>query len=247
MPERGQTLLNRCGLHPFSVPMLCILDQLIQAHCDHAQNDDAGDDEMKLKNLAAIDNQITKSPPGSQKFPYDDTDKSQADVDLHGAQNRGNGIRQYDFEKYIFFGSAQCIDQCHLLFIHLMKSCIEADNTAKEGYGNAGYDDSTHACAQPDNKERRQSGFGQAVENHQIGLHDFRQAFGIPQESGGKQADDNDQEKAGKGFEQGDADVLKNGIIGQHGQKAGEDSGRTAEKEAVDHVQIRTQFPDSQK
>ena len=124
MPERGQTLLNRCGLHPFSVPMLCILDQLIQAHCDHAQNDDAGDDEMKLKNLAAIDNQVAKPLSSGEKLPDNHADKSQADIDLGQGDESRNVSGKHHFCKRLQLCAAQGFYQFQPFGISLCKGLV---------------------------------------------------------------------------------------------------------------------------
>ena len=53
-----------------------------------------------------------------------------------------------------------------------MKMCIRDRNTAEDGDGYAGYNNSFLAGTQPDNKKWSKCGFWQAVQNHQVGLQD---------------------------------------------------------------------------
>ena len=83
------------------------LNHLIQPHGDCAENQDGGDHHIQLEHLAPIDDQIPKPPSGGQEFPDDHAHQRKADVDLHGAQDDGDGAGQDDLEQGISAASAR--------------------------------------------------------------------------------------------------------------------------------------------
>jgi len=227
--------------------VLRILNELVEPHGDEAENDDARYDEMELEYLASVYNQIAETVAGGEKFPDDDAYERQADIDLHRAQYGGDGAGEYDLEKDVPFRASEGVDQSDLFLVYLMESGVETDNAAEDRYGNAGYDDRIHAGAQPYDEKGRQGGLGQAVQNYQIGLHNFRKAFGIPEQRGAQEPEQDDEQKAGYCFKQRNSDMPEDGMIHYHGDKAGNDAARAAEKETVDHVQIGAELPQAQK
>ena len=104
--------------------VLNALYSLVKAHGNDTQNQDAGDDQIQLEHLAAIDNQIAQPPPGGQEFPDDDTYQSQADIDLGGAEHNGDGAGQDHFAESIPLVASQSVDQRDFLAFHLYKSLI---------------------------------------------------------------------------------------------------------------------------
>ncbi len=59
------------------------MNHLVKPHSDDAEDKDGCDDHVKLEYLRPINNQISKSPAGGEKFPDDDAYKGEADVDFH--------------------------------------------------------------------------------------------------------------------------------------------------------------------
>lgn len=82
-PQAG--ILHRRILQPFPVPVLRVLDELVKSHGDHAQYDDACDDKMELEYLTAVNDQITESSAGGEKFSDDNAYESQTDIYFHCA------------------------------------------------------------------------------------------------------------------------------------------------------------------
>ena len=70
---------------PLLIPMLRPLHDLVQSHGDGAQDQNGGDQDGQLKNLAAVNDEVAQSPPGRQEFADDDAHQRQTDVDLHAA------------------------------------------------------------------------------------------------------------------------------------------------------------------
>ena len=135
--------------------MLGALDQLIEDHGDGAEDDDGGDHHVELEYLGAVDDQIAKPPSCSQKFPDDDTYKSQADIDLHTAQDKRNGAWQDHLKESVPAAAAQRVDQFAHLGIHLAEACEQADDGTEDSYGEACHNDGVCSGAQPYDEQRR--------------------------------------------------------------------------------------------
>ena len=61
------------------------LNGFVKGKSNQAENQDGGDNHVKLEYLRAIDNQVAKSPSGSQKFTDDNAYQRQTDIDFCGA------------------------------------------------------------------------------------------------------------------------------------------------------------------
>ena len=62
----------------------------IENHGDDAQENDRQDHPVKFEDLTAVDNEKSKSLPGSNEFTDDHTNQTEPDIDFHGADDRRN-------------------------------------------------------------------------------------------------------------------------------------------------------------
>ena len=226
--------------------VLYTLDAFVKTHGDDTQDQDAGDHQIELEYLAAVDNQVSKTLPGSQKFSDDDAHQCQADIDFRSAEHDGDGAGQDYFAEGIALTAPQSVDLGGRRSIHLLKAGVEADNGTEQGNGDSRHHNGGAARAQPHDEERSQGGFGQTVQNHQVRFGDFGQLLGIPQQRGGKQADQEHQQETDDGFQQGNAHMHKQGAVQYHPPKAFGHQAGAGEKEAVDPVQPGADFPQGQ-
>ena len=68
------------------------IDQSIQSHCHNTEQNNRHEKPIHLKYLTGIDDQISKSAFGSEKFSDNDSHKTKSDIDFHIALYYGNGI-----------------------------------------------------------------------------------------------------------------------------------------------------------
>ena len=69
----------------FLVVVLRTLDQFVKHHGDGAEDDDGSNHHVELEDLRTVDNQISESPSGGQKFTDDNAHQRKAEIDLHAA------------------------------------------------------------------------------------------------------------------------------------------------------------------
>lgn len=140
--------------------MLNTLNPLVKTHGNHAQDQDAGDYQVKLEYLAAINNQVTQAPSGSQKFPDDDSHQCQTDIDLGGTEHNGDGARQDYLAKSVSLMAPKGVDQSDLLTIYLLETSVKADDGAEQSHGYSGYHDGGAAGSQPHDERGAKADFG---------------------------------------------------------------------------------------
>ena len=78
---------------------------LIEAECHYAQYQDGRDHHIQLKGLAAVNDQVSESSSGGKKFSDNHTYQCQTDIYLGSTEDYRNGIRKYNFEKGVSFGT----------------------------------------------------------------------------------------------------------------------------------------------
>ena len=86
---------------------------------------------VELQYLASIDDKITQSRFGSEKFADNNTNKTEADVDLHIADDIWDTSRNDDFLQDIFFIAAKGANKQEFIRIHLIKMRGQVNNSAK--------------------------------------------------------------------------------------------------------------------
>lgn len=142
--------------------------------------------------------------------------------------------------------SVQGVDEHDLIRIHFGKFGIEVQDASKDRNRHSGYNDRCAVRSEPDNEQRGEGGFRQAVENHQIGFQDFRQLPEEPEKDGDKEAEEDHQNKTDQGFIKGSSDVPEDTAVCRHFPETQDDPGRTAENERVDQSCICGKFPEKQ-
>ena len=72
----------------FPYPFFNKIQDSIQHHSDYAQDYNGHQNPGELESLAAVDDQISESLFGGEKFTDDDADQAETDVDLHVGENQ---------------------------------------------------------------------------------------------------------------------------------------------------------------
>ena len=111
------------------------IDQSIQSHCHNTEQNNRHEKPIHLKYLTGIDDQISKSAFGSEKFSDNDSHKTKSDIDFHIAYDCRNRGRQYNFCKRMPAVSVQCIYQFDLFLIDIDKGGIQIQDTSEDGDG----------------------------------------------------------------------------------------------------------------
>ena len=114
------------------------IDQSIQSHCHNTEQNNRHEKPIHLKYLTGIDDQISKSAFGSEKFSDNDSHKTKSDIDFHIAYDCRNRGRQYNFCKRMPAVSVQCIYQFDLFLIDIDKGGIQIQDTSEDGDGHSG-------------------------------------------------------------------------------------------------------------
>ena len=76
---------------------------------------------IHFKDLAGIDDQISQSVSGSQKFADDHAHQAEADVDLHIAENGRYAAGKHNLCKRMEAAAAQGVDQLDLSRVTVVK------------------------------------------------------------------------------------------------------------------------------
>ena len=114
------------------------IDQSIQSHCHNTEQNNRHEKPIHLKYLTGIDDQISKSAFGSEKFSDNDSHKTKSDIVFHIAYDCRNRGRQYNFCKRMPAVSVQCIYQFDLFLIDIDKGGIQIQDTSEDGDGHSG-------------------------------------------------------------------------------------------------------------
>ena len=104
------------------------IDQSIQSHCHNTEQNNRHEKPIHLKYLTGIDDQISKSAFGSEKFSDNDSHKTKSDIDLCITYYDFFRAGKYQLSKDIFFGAAKCLYEYNLFFICFKKTCIYVDD-----------------------------------------------------------------------------------------------------------------------
>ena len=107
-----------------SAPMLKQIDERIEKCCHETEKKDTHKKPIHLKDLARVDDQISKPFSGSQKFTDDHAYEAESDVDFHVTDDCRKRKRKYDFQKRVPPISTQCIDEFQFSWIDGHKTCV---------------------------------------------------------------------------------------------------------------------------
>lgn len=103
--------------------------------------------------------------------------------------------------------SVECVDEFDLLFVNRGKTGVQVHDASEHGNRHTGYDDCCRGGPQPYDQKRRQRGFRQAVQYHQIGLQYFGKPPAAPEEDGNQDTGDCHKQETYDRLIQCDADM----------------------------------------
>lgn len=115
------------------------------------------------KYLASVNNQVPKSCSCCQKFSDDDSDQTQADIDLHNTQDIFQAGRDDHQPETVHPVSAKCLDQLQFIRFNGNEPGVDVQDTAEDRHGDGTYNNCFIVSTQPDDQDRSQSGFRKAV------------------------------------------------------------------------------------
>lgn len=144
-------------------------------------------------------------------------------------------------------GSVQGVDELDLLLIHSDETGIQVHDAAEDRYRHAGDDDGRRGSAEPHDEQRRESGFGQTVQDDKVGLQYLRQFSAAPQKDSDENAEQRDQQKTDDGLVQCDADMQEDRAVPHHLPETQGDPRRAAEDKGIDDPCIGAELPQDQK
>ena len=232
---------------PAQIPFFNQSDQCVQQHGDHAEDTDTHQQPVELEDLASINDHIAKPFPAADKFSDDHTHQAEPDIDFHGADDRRNTAWNDHFGERMKPVSVKCIDEHDLIGIYFGKFVVKVQDTSEDRNRHSGYNDRCAVCTEPDDEQRGEGRFWQAVQDHQIRLQDFRKLPEEPEKDGDKKAEEDHQDKTDQGFVKGYSNMTENTAVTGHFQKTQGNPGRAAENERVDQPCICCKFPKEEK
>lgn len=134
-------------------------DQPVKAHGKDTEDDNTHYDNVHFEDLASINNQISESFVGSQKFPDNDAHQTETNVDLHVVDDQRDRAWDENFNQNIFFVSSQSVDQTDFIGIYFFKTGVKGHDGTKDRYRNGGYHDRFHIIPQPYDQYRSHGRF----------------------------------------------------------------------------------------
>ena len=96
------------------------------------------------------------------------------------------------------------------------KGGVKVDNGAENRHGDTADNNGFHIISQPDNENWCQSCLWQAVQDNEIGLKNIGGTVTPPEQHGDKGAENQNKDKADKGFADGNADMVKETSVSCH-------------------------------
>ena len=94
----------------------------IQQHGNDAEDHNGHQDPCKSECLASVNDQVSQTFSGTDKFSDDHAYQAKPDVDLHHTQDKRNGGGQDDLQKLFLFVSPKSFDQLQLFRICLAET-----------------------------------------------------------------------------------------------------------------------------
>ena len=197
--------------------------------------------------MAGVNDQIPQPVSCRQEFPDHHPHQAQSDIDLHIADDRRHRAWQNDFEQRVPSVSVEGIDELDLFLVHSGEAGIQVHDTAEDRDGHSGDNDGRGRGAQPYDQQRRERGFGQAVQDYEIRFQYFGEFPAAPQEHCDKDTEQCDKQEADNGFIQCDPYVNEDRAVQHHLPETQGDPGRAAENKRINDARIGADFPEDQK
>lgn len=238
--RKSGTVCSAGVYHPFFHQT----DRLIENHGDDAQENNRQDHPVKFEDLTAVDNEKSKSLPGSDEFTDDHTNQTEPDIDFHNAQKIRDRRGQCHTQKFIFPFSTEGTDELQRIRINFRKAGIQIQDGAEDRNGDPGKDDRLIICTEPYDQQRSQCRLRKAVQNHKVRLQNRCQPWTEPEENRKKETENYDQKETGKCFKHCDPDMGEQMI----GQKQGSESKTyltgASEDKGIDEPEPCTDLPE---
>lgn len=105
-------------------PFFQKIDQGVQKHRHNAQDYDGHEEPIHLEYLAGVDDKVSEPVPCRQKFPDDDPDKAQSDIDFHIADNRGQRVREHDFCERLHAAALQGVNKLYFPWVYRDETAV---------------------------------------------------------------------------------------------------------------------------
>ena len=206
----------RSGSASFDL-MLQPLDDRVENQGNQTQHHKSCDQVIEFEDLAGVDDQISKTFSGCEKFTDDHTHQTETDVDFENTDHCRQTGRKDHIAKRCPLSSAKSMDQLDFLTVCFPKSSVHTDDTAEDGHGHACSDDGAAAASQPYDQEWCQCRFWKTVEDDQPGLQYLRDSREDPQKGSCQKTDPDDKQEADQRLIQGDFRMEEERTILTHG------------------------------
>ena len=113
------------------------VQESVKQHGDQTQKDDGHHDPVHLKDLASVNDQISKPRFCGQKFSDDNAYQRQSDADFHQADKERDTAWDYRKAETVGSRASQCPDQDQTFRINFHKSVIQVQDASENGDGMA--------------------------------------------------------------------------------------------------------------
>ena len=123
------------------------------------------------------------------------------------------------------------------------KGGVKVDNGAENRHGDTADNNGFYIISQPDNENRCQSCLWQAVQDNEIGLKNIGGTVTPPEQHGDKGAENQNKDKADKGFADGNADMVKETFVSCHLHHYFQNTRWAAENKIVNQMAPGGNFP----
>ncbi len=184
---------------------------------------------------------------GYQKFPDNHAHKGKPHVDFQSVEDTGDIGGKDNFCQHLPLCATKNLYQLDAFFIYLQKTIQDGEDGNNNRSQQSHKNDRALVIPEPDNDDRSQGGFGQRIEDHQIGLCHIRDKAIPPEENCCQCSKNRSQKKAGYGFPKGGADMQEEGSILHHFSGRSQHTGGLTEQEGVDPTLSGGDLPEKEK
>ena len=124
-----------------------------------------------------------------------------------------------------------------------MKTGVQIDDGSENRHGHTCDHDRPHIGAQPDDQQRRESGFWETVQDDKVRLQNPRKFRTGPQKNCRTGSQDHHKKETQQGFSQCDADMREKFLAAAHFCEIPYDGSGTAENKGIDPAFSGGDFP----
>lgn len=127
--------------------------QLVEDHGQYTQNDNAEHDVIQPEYLTAVNDQVTQTDIGCQKFTDNDADEAETDIDFQIADDGRDTGREDNISQDVSACASKCPDEQQFITVNVDKGGVKVDDGAEDGHCHTAYNDGFHIVAEPDNED----------------------------------------------------------------------------------------------